>query len=100
VAKYADACNLFPGPDQIRHKVAVLREHCEREGRDFDSIEKTSMYRMDVGPGGERVGQVVDELGALAEVGIQTAIGAVRDVASIEPLQIIGSEVIPQIKDL
>src|SRR5262244_2844100 len=38
VAKYADACNLFAGPDLPR-KLEILREHCEREGRDYAEIE-------------------------------------------------------------
>src|SRR5690348_16077737 len=33
VAQYADACNLFPGPD-LQHKLDVLRRHCEDAGRD------------------------------------------------------------------
>ena len=33
VAQYADACNVFGGPERIAHKYAVLREHCERLGR-------------------------------------------------------------------
>ena len=37
VAKYADACNLFCGP-LTGQKLAVLREHCEREGRDYDTL--------------------------------------------------------------
>jgi F420-dependent oxidoreductase-like protein len=43
VAKYADACNLFGGIDtaEVEHKLGVLRSHCEAEGRDYDSIEKT-----------------------------------------------------------
>src|SRR5712691_341566 len=53
VARYADACNLFPTPD-IGHKLDVLREHCATEGRDYDSIEKTSMLDLDLGPNGER----------------------------------------------
>ena len=40
VARYAQACNLFPGPDLAR-KLDVLRAHCEAEGRDYDEIEKT-----------------------------------------------------------
>ncbi|MFI5896193.1 TIGR03560 family F420-dependent LLM class oxidoreductase [Actinoplanes sp. NPDC051513] len=43
VAQYADACNLFDIPDggvTIRHKLAVLREHCAAIGRD-DDIAKT-----------------------------------------------------------
>jgi alkanesulfonate monooxygenase len=40
VAKYADACNVFGGLDS-GHKLKVLREHCDREGRDYNGIEKT-----------------------------------------------------------
>ncbi|REE99341.1 LLM class F420-dependent oxidoreductase [Thermomonospora umbrina] len=40
VAKYADACNLSDG-EELPHKLRVLREHCEREGRPYEEIEKT-----------------------------------------------------------
>ena len=38
VAQYADACNIFDSPE-LGHKLQVLREHCEREGRDYAEIE-------------------------------------------------------------
>src|SRR5262249_48701758 len=39
VAKYADACNFFGAePEEIAHKIDVLRRHCDREGRDFNDI--------------------------------------------------------------
>jgi F420-dependent oxidoreductase-like protein len=42
VAKYADACNLnVTDVDEVAHKLEVLREHCDNEGRDYASIEKT-----------------------------------------------------------
>jgi F420-dependent oxidoreductase-like protein len=42
VARYADACNLFgTSIDDVRHKFAVLRQHCAAEGRDYDTVEKT-----------------------------------------------------------
>ena len=42
VAEYADACNIFGGPpDEIRHKLDVLRGHCDDVGRDYHEIEKT-----------------------------------------------------------
>jgi F420-dependent oxidoreductase-like protein len=42
VARYADACNLFaPDPAVVSHKLDVLARHCDAEGRDPDSIEKT-----------------------------------------------------------
>src|SRR5262245_2894195 len=46
VARYADACNLFPSPD-IPHKFDVLRRYCDEEARDYAAIEKTSMLFFD-----------------------------------------------------
>ncbi len=94
VAKYAQSCNLFPGPE-LAHKLDVLREHCEREGRDYDEIEKTAYHVFDVGPNGERVPETIAALKELADRGIDTAIGGVRDVHTIKPLEIIGRDVIP-----
>ena len=99
VARYAQACNLFPGPD-LGRKLDVLRAHCETEGRDYDEIEKTCYFIFDVGEKGERAGQIVDELGALAELGFQAAIGAVARVWDVTPLEVIGSEVIPAVAGL
>ena len=99
VARYAQACNLFPGPD-LDHKLEVLRGHCETEGRDYDEIEKTVLYNFDVGAGGERVGQVVDDLRDLHRRGFQVAHGRVADVWRITPLEIIGREVLPAIAEL
>jgi F420-dependent oxidoreductase-like protein len=99
VARYAQACNLFPGPDLAR-KLDVLRAHCEAEGRDYDEIEKTCYFLYDVGPKGEKAQQVVDQLGGLAGMGFQTAIGGVANVWDVTPLEVIGSEVIPAVADL
>ena len=99
VARYAQACNLFPGPD-LAHKLDVLREHCEREGRDYNEITKTCYFTFDVGEKGEKAGEVVDQLGRLAELGFHAAIGAVADVSKITPLEVIGSEVIPAVASL
>jgi F420-dependent oxidoreductase-like protein len=99
VARYAQACNLFPGPDLAR-KLDVLREHCEREGRDYDEIEKTCYFLFDVGEKGEKANEVIDQLGRLAEMGFQAAIGGVRDVWRLTPLEVIGSKVIPAVASL
>ena len=99
VARYAQACNLFPGPDLAR-KLDVLRAHCDAEGRDYDEIEKTCYFIFDVGAKGEQAGQVVDQLGNLAGLGIGAAIGAVAGVWDVTPLEIIGSEVIPAVAGL
>ncbi|MDQ1626582.1 MAG: hypothetical protein QOI54_326 [Actinomycetota bacterium] len=96
VARYAQACNLFPGPELPR-KLEVLREHCEREGRDYDDIEKTVVYQFDVGNRGERVGETLDELGVLAELGVQVAHGRVEGVQDIRPLEVIGQQLVPAV---
>ena len=43
VAKYGDASN-FPGldPEAFRAKAAILRQHCETVGRDYDTIIKST----------------------------------------------------------
>ena len=99
VAKYADACNLFPGPD-LEHKLEVLRGHCEREGRDYDAIQKTVLYNFDVGANGERVGQIIEDLRGLAHMGFDVAHGRVTDVASLTPLHQLGTDVVPAVADL
>jgi F420-dependent oxidoreductase-like protein len=38
VAQYADMCNFFGDAEVFRHKIAVLREHCDAIGRDPASI--------------------------------------------------------------
>jgi alkanesulfonate monooxygenase SsuD/methylene tetrahydromethanopterin reductase-like flavin-dependent oxidoreductase (luciferase family) len=99
VARYADACNLRPGPE-IPKKLEVLRQHCEAEGRDYDAIEKTCMFAFDVGEDGSKVGDLIGQLRWLAGMGIQTVLGVVLQVCRIEPLEIIGREVIPAVADL
>ena len=96
VAQYADACNLFAGRDEAR-KLEVLRQHCEAVGRDYDTIFKTAYYFFDTSKG---AGQIVDELGALAGLGFDAAIGAVVNVWDVSPVEFIGSEVIPAVADL
>jgi F420-dependent oxidoreductase-like protein len=99
VARYANACNLQPGP-QIPQKLEVLRQHCEAEGRDYDAIEKTCAFAFDVGQDGSKAGELIGQLSWLASMGIQTVLGVVPQVYQIEPLKIIGREVIPAIADL
>jgi len=72
VAQYADACNLFGGPDEVSKKVDVLRRHCEAVGRDPNEIEVTAMYR-DI-PAGATVEQVVQGAEEFAKVGVSTLV--------------------------
>jgi alkanesulfonate monooxygenase SsuD/methylene tetrahydromethanopterin reductase-like flavin-dependent oxidoreductase (luciferase family) len=99
VARYADACALRPTPE-IPKKLDILRRHCEAEGRDYDSIEKTCAFRFDVGEDGSKTGELIGGLRWLASMGIQTVIGSIPHVDRISPLEAIGREVIPAVADL
>jgi F420-dependent oxidoreductase-like protein len=48
VAQYADACNIFRSDvEGTRHKLDVLRRHCDDVGRDYDEIDKTIVNGVD-----------------------------------------------------
>jgi F420-dependent oxidoreductase-like protein len=96
VAKYAQACNLFPSPE-LPHKLDVLREHCVREGRNYDDIEKTVMMSLDPGENGEKVDAILQQLQSMAGLGVSHVHGIVPNVWKLDPLTVLGREVIPAI---
>ena len=42
VAQYGDACNVGDDPVTVKQKLALLKEHCQTVGRDYQSIRRTS----------------------------------------------------------
>jgi F420-dependent oxidoreductase-like protein len=104
VARYADACNVFGAPDMLLHKYDVLRRHCEAVGRDYDSIEKTNLATVSITPDGTRgsltPAALVDRLGKWADAGSHQTIFSIRGVNDISKIELIGSNVIPQIREL
>lgn len=91
VARYADATNLFNTPDLPR-KLDILREHCEREGRAYDEIEKTCTLRLDPAAG---VGAAVDELHRLAGLGITVAMVMLPDLWSSSAFDTLATHILP-----
>ena len=85
---------MFVGPDLPR-KLEVLREHCAQVGRDYDSVYRTAYLKLDVGPDGRGVTELLEKLRGLADLGIQAVLGYVPDVHTLRPLEVIGREVIP-----
>jgi F420-dependent oxidoreductase-like protein len=98
VARYADACNVFGGPDQIRHKYAVLRQRCAEEGRRFEDVERTNLQSVDLGR--ETAAQVVDRFGRVAEAGVQHVIFNMADVWDPAKLETLARDVIPAVHAL
>jgi len=99
VARFADACNLRPTPE-IPRQLELLRALCEREGRDYDAIERTAPWGFDVGAGGSGVPELLERLRWLAGMGVQTVLGWVVGMDRITPIEVMGREVIPAAAEL
>ncbi len=98
VAKYADACNIFGGPEQLTHKFSVLRQRCAEVGRPFEEIERSNLAHVDLSR--QSAAEVVDAFGRLAEVGVQHVIFNVSDVHDVRNLETLGRDVLPQVHDI
>jgi alkanesulfonate monooxygenase SsuD/methylene tetrahydromethanopterin reductase-like flavin-dependent oxidoreductase (luciferase family) len=96
VAQYADACNVFGGPERIAHKYAVLKEHCERLGRPYEEIERSTLQSVDVDA--QSADELVECFGALGEAGAQHILFSVRGVSDVSKLERLGTEVLPQLR--
>jgi F420-dependent oxidoreductase-like protein len=120
VAQFGDACNIGGDPQTIRHKLGVLREHCDTAGRNYDDIIKSSEANVLVIGKGEDVDkatararkdesfregtlvadadQVVAHLESMIEAGIEYVIIYMPSIAyDQEPMQRFESEVIPRL---
>lgn len=106
VARYADACNLiFTGDHPIlAHKLAVLRAHCEAEGRPYAAIEKTTLETLELTSDGRNgtlsPAQAIEHFAALAALGIDQAIFDLRNVADLEPFEVLANKVIPIVEKI
>ncbi|HET7141012.1 MAG TPA: LLM class F420-dependent oxidoreductase [Candidatus Limnocylindria bacterium] len=96
VAQYADACNVFGGPERIAHKYAVLRQHCERLGRPYAEIERSNLQSVDVDA--QSTDEIVQRFGALGEAGAQHVIMSVRGVADTSRLERLAAGVFEQLR--
>jgi F420-dependent oxidoreductase-like protein len=115
VARWADGCNLFGDPATVKHKLDVLRKHCENEGRDYESIERTCLTGMLIAEdeaalqaAKTRLGlpdpfrgfaltvpQAVDLVGAYQQAGVQMMIFS-SYVNDVETLELFAAEVLPK----
>jgi len=98
VAQYGDACNLFAmlGKKELVHKLDVLKAHCKTLGRDYDEIEKTVL---DIG-GNMDAKEIIAKCKELASIGIEHVIFGIPDLETLKPLEILGKEIIPEVKKL
>jgi len=115
VARLADACNIGGDPDAVRHKLSMLRGHCDAAQRNYDTIEKTHnnswlLARSDAAVRAKRerlaargplrgfvgtVSQAIDLIGQYRDAGVQVLINS--DYRNdIETHELMAAEIMSQ----
>jgi alkanesulfonate monooxygenase SsuD/methylene tetrahydromethanopterin reductase-like flavin-dependent oxidoreductase (luciferase family) len=127
VAQYGDACNISGiNPENYRHKFAVLREHCEAQGRDYDSIIKSAnmqnIFLLEPGevPQTEELtapyrhrasleewlktnfvgtpAELLDLCGQILDAGAEYLIMYVMEAVKLDRLRLLASDVLPTLR--
>jgi F420-dependent oxidoreductase-like protein len=94
VARYADACNLFEmGPAGVAAKLEVLQGHCAAQGRDYGTIERTTLgvlaLSADGADGSQTLDQAVDRFAAYAAIGVDQAIVSIPGIADPRTFELV-----------
>lgn len=106
VARYADWWNFNSVPvEQYAHKLSVLKEHCERIGRDISTLKLTYLGTISVANDPAKVqrnpakhyiagspAQVIEELEQFSALGVTHCMFRVLD---LESLELFGAQVAP-----
>jgi F420-dependent oxidoreductase-like protein len=114
VARLADACNIGGDPETVKHKLTILRGHCDAAQRDYDAIEKTHnnswlLARDEAAVAAKRqrladrgplrgfvgiVSEAIDLIGRYQDAGVQLLINS--DYRNdVEIRELLASEVMP-----
>jgi F420-dependent oxidoreductase-like protein len=104
VAKYGDVWNMPFNPDgglpTLTRKLQVLREHCDREGRDFASIERSIMWMGASPTSPDTVAAFTKTMAAVAGLGVADVHLMPFGADPVEFVANVGEHVIPALADL
>ena len=102
VAKYADATNLFAGPQsgpaQVKAKLEILAEHCAREGTDFDRIRKTILWVGPLGTDTDGGKAFAEQMSGYADVGVEEVHVMPFGDNPVGFIEGLGEHVVPQLE--
>ena len=101
VAQYGDACNIgdWVGAENMQKALDDLKGHCDALGRDYATVEKTSLGTVHLS-GDDTVASIISRIEGLAAMGFTHAIFNMPDVYTITPLEVFGKEIIPAVAEL
>ncbi|MFL5286078.1 MAG: LLM class F420-dependent oxidoreductase [Rhodopila sp.] len=115
VARYADMCNVAGSPEDVKRKFEILHQHCETEGRDYTTIEKTNitgllLARDDAALAAKRtplgigdafngfagtVSAAADRIAAYRDAGVDMLITSIAK-NDTETMELLASEIVPK----
>jgi F420-dependent oxidoreductase-like protein len=115
VARFGDMCNVGGSAEAVKRKFDILRGHCETEGRDYATIEKTNITslliartdvelatkrtRLGLGDGfmgfAGTVAQAVDFAGQYRDAGVDLMIASIAK-NDTETMELLASEIVPK----
>ena len=97
MARHADACNLFASsPDDVAHKLDVLRRHCDAEGRDPGTIDGTILA---LGSPLDDVDSFIADMERYAAIGI-VEVQLMPTGDPVEFIEKVGEAVVPALRSL
>jgi len=101
VAQYADACNIgdWVGRENMQKAIDTLKEQCDSLGRDYDTIEKTSLCTVHLS-GKDTIAGIINQIRNFSAMGFTHAIFNMPDVYKITPLETFAREIIPVVAEL
>ncbi|MEP7135137.1 MAG: TIGR03560 family F420-dependent LLM class oxidoreductase [Chloroflexota bacterium] len=101
VAQYADACNIgdWVGKANMQKALDDLKRHCDALGRDYNTIEKTSLCTVHLSEK-DTIGSAISRIKELSAMGFTHVIFNMPDVYTITPLETFAKEIIPAISGL
>jgi hypothetical protein len=97
---------MFGDTDQLKRKYQILAEHCAAVGRPYEEIERTTLQSVSLfAPNAwrstpESTDELVDRFGRLADAGVQQVIINTADVHNPDAIEMLATEVMPQLKGL
>ena len=101
VAQYADACNIgdWVGDENMQKALDTLKAHCDNLGRDYDTIEKTSLCTVNLS-GDDTAAGIIKRITELSQMGFTHAIFNMPDAYKITPIETFAKEIIPAVANL
>ena len=86
--------------ERIGHLLDVLKKHCEREKRDFEELEISLLCPIELSESAMTPEDVIQICEEMAGLGVHHMVFNMENDHEITPIETIGKEVLPKIRDL